>query len=742
MKYKTLIIATIMLIIFITHATVVYLQIDSLRQSVLENIKKDMNQNAIDYANKLDAYLVQVSQVAKTTASMLSNIPDISIDQMYEQLRSNTLQSTLIYGAGMCFEPYSFSPQTRLLCPYVFRDRTTLDNTDNSKEALKSIDIANQYDYTQPQWEYWEPVRQTGKDIWTDPYFDEGAGNIFMTTFSTPFFKDGKFRGITTVDIPLEHLHNLLDLGMLAHINFTLITQNGTIVYSPDLKQIGNSFFNFAKSKKRDDMLELFKYVVSGKEGLVEMPALDSDKQSLFFYAPVKSANWGLFIQIDKEIALTGLNKEIYWYLILSLIGLFILILFFVIFIYFLHLQNKLEKTKLLINQLTNLPNINALKIKDNDNDNFVFLYIDIEFFSTYNRLYGHEIGDNILKKMAIILKSYAIKHNYKVFHIGGDNFGLLIPETSDLDNKAKKCLNYIQNNSIDINGVDITLTVKIGVSTNQISLLEDSHQAVRVAKSKGLHYFIYNKEETSHKHNVEKLTSLIKAIKENDILTYYQPIVDANAKIVKYEALVRMNDNGNILSPFEFLDIAKTSGHYFDITNIVCKQVIKDVERYNIKASINLAYEDISDEHHITTIFNMLSRMKNPSNITLEILESSAIDNFTILKDFTEKAKKIGVKIAIDDYGSGYSSLQNIIEIQPDILKIDGSIVKYINDNPRAFIVTQATTKGGHDLGMKIVAEFISTKEIFETTKNMGIDMYQGYYFSEPKPLSAFIKG
>lgn len=309
---------TIILPVIIFSCIAVALHIVLVKKSIEESIHKEMKRSVIDYANQFNAYLMQSSQVAKTTANMLNNIPNITTEQMYNHLYDNAIQSKLIYGGGICFEPYSFLNNKKLFCPYVFKNKSL---------NLKSIDISLKYDYTQPKWEYWSLVKQTNKEIWTEPYFDEGAGDIMMTTFSTPFFKNGEFRGVTTVDIPLNPLWELLDISIPEYINFTIISKKGTIVYSRFFNEyIGTSILELAKKKNKEDIHQLALKAISGDSGLKEMRSLLTNQKSLFSYAPIKSAHWSMVIQVDKSIAMKSLYEEIYRIIFASIIVISLLV--------------------------------------------------------------------------------------------------------------------------------------------------------------------------------------------------------------------------------------------------------------------------------------------------------------------------------------------------------------------------------------------------------------------------------
>lgn len=424
-------------------------------------------------------------------------------------------------------------------------------------------------------------------------------------------------------------------------------------------------------------------------------------------------------------------------YLILLMLPLFL----YLIFVYF--TEKSQLQNKLLYNYLTGLKNSNSL-LKTKLINKSALLYIDIEFFTEYNRLYGHEIGDRLIKEFSIALKNYKNSHNYSYYTFNGNDFGVLIKNITqdDINHEVKNLFDYLSRCEFKIDkNLTIMLSTKIGVSFSEDMeiLLENASSACSIAKQKGLHYYFYNEVEDTKNH-LKTLAKLLHAINTDNVKVFYQPIINKSKKIIKYEALIRMNDNGQYLSPFEFLHIAKLSGHYYDLTMIVLKQVILDVEKHKIQVSFNLSYEDISNTKHADMIINLLTKSKYRNYLTVELLESSAIENFSILLSFINQIKKLGLKVAIDDYGAEYSSMENILKIKPDFLKIDASIVKNIVHDKASLTVLSTITNMAQSLDMEVIAEYVATEEIFNLAKSVNVDMFQGYYYSEPKPLSELL--
>ena len=156
-------------------------------------------------------------------------------------------------------------------------------------------------------------------------------------------------------------------------------------------------------------------------------------------------------------------------------------------------------------------------------------------------------------------------------------------------------------------------------------------------------------------------------------------------------------------------------------------------MKKSKVDFSFNLTISDIENVDFINLLKDKLSDRTLAERFIVEIVESEDIRDYDIVKDFTKEMKDLGVRIAIDDFGSGFSNYQHILEIEPDYLKIDGSFIKDIHVNPKSFKLVKSISSFAESMNIKTIAEFVSNKEIFSKTKELDIDQYQGFYFSEP---------
>jgi EAL domain-containing protein (putative c-di-GMP-specific phosphodiesterase class I) len=240
----------------------------------------------------------------------------------------------------------------------------------------------------------------------------------------------------------------------------------------------------------------------------------------------------------------------------------------------------------------------------------------------------------------------------------------------------------------------------------------------------------------------IEKTISMIEyindAIKEDRIVPVYQPILDAKTnKIYKYECLVRIKKaNGELLSPFHFLEIAKQSEQYSKITKIMIQKTFEYMSKQNpqIEFSINLSSLDIENSEMKSFLFQKLDEYQLHKRLIIELLEDESVNDFNVVVKFINEVKKMGVRIAIDDYGSGYSNLERIFQFKPDFLKIDGSIIEGICENNIKLAIAKSAVNLAKEIGIKTISEYISNKQIYHKAKEINIDFLQGYYISPPK--------
>jgi len=436
--------------------------------------------------------------------------------------------------------------------------------------------------------------------------------------------------------------------------------------------------------------------------------------------------------EIKKEIKLeqNKLKKIFFYSLIIYFILLSIILAFLYIFIKKFK-QSIISQYESLLadikfnyyyDKLTLLPNRNKL-IEDLDKFRSLIL-IDIDDFSDINDVYGFEIGNEILQYLA---KEFSKEFN-NVYRAGSDEFVILFKreiDKNDLCNIAKRDFKF--------NLIKLSFTV--AGSNEKGKLLKTAESALKIAKSKKENCIIFNRDiEKLHFERIKTIQKLKEVLEKERIIPFYQCI---KGKDEKYEALMRIEMDGKFLSPFVFMDLLKEAKLYSKFSQIMIKKVFDD-KISNV--SINLSFNDIVNEETRELIKNLIKNCKKNENITFEILESESISNFDMVKNFIKEVKKEKIKISIDDFGSGYSNFIRILELNPDFIKIDGSLVKNIEDE-KYFEIIKLIVEFAKKFSIYTVAEFVENEKIYNKLKDLNIDYYQGYYFCKPLPIEKIFK-
>lgn len=239
-------------------------------------------------------------------------------------------------------------------------------------------------------------------------------------------------------------------------------------------------------------------------------------------------------------------------------------------------------------------------------------------------------------------------------------------------------------------------------------------------------------------KEDLEVIEFLYESIKNDCIVPYYQGIRDnVSGKIEKYEALMRIKDEeGNIYPPSYFMDIAKKYHLYLALSARMITKVIEDFDGRDEEVSVNISYADIFDETFRNWLIGKLNTVSNPENFTIEITETDNDALGTDVDTLIDHCRKLGMKIAIDDYGTGYSTLARIVDLKPDYIKIDGSIVEKIFLDEKYKTMLESVTLMAKGCKAKVIAEFVKNVNIQNEIEKIGIEYSQGYYYSMPAPF------
>jgi c-di-GMP phosphodiesterase len=395
---------------------------------------------------------------------------------------------------------------------------------------------------------------------------------------------------------------------------------------------------------------------------------------------------------------------------------------------------------------LTNLPNRTALidYLKSTKSRKNIFIcLINLDDFSSINDVYGGTIGDTILQNIGLFLEKTF--KDFNIFKLRDDEFAIVSETTTNLDDTIlflEKIINSYFNKPfyLDNNEIRLGSTCVFAYDPPNI-VLKHANETLKYGKLHKKNFLTYDDTIIVSKIKKETSLNIINKIKHciNNklVVPYYQPIIDnSTGKIYKYEALMRLKYNNEIIFPNIFMDLALKSKTYHTLSILIIEKIFKDVNSYGINVSINITMDDINNKETCFKIFDLLQKCQYPENITFEIIETVEIVDLENFDNFLKRIKSYNSKMSIDDFGTGYSNFEYFSRFDFDYLKIDGYFIKDITTNKKHQDIIKSIVSLTKDSNVELIGEFVENIDIYEKIKELGVHYSQGFYFSKPKPI------
>lgn len=405
--------------------------------------------------------------------------------------------------------------------------------------------------------------------------------------------------------------------------------------------------------------------------------------------------------------------------------------------------QREQLKYHLTTDQITDLPNRFSLVEALREDEVCALAIINIDRFGDINEVYGVAIGDAILGGYGHWLRLKIASHeNITLYKMGSDEYALVASKCNNLNDFTtflEELIIATQKESFVIEGIEIVLTITVGVARLSDRVLEHATAALKLAKRQRHSLELFSTESKhEQENNIAWYKRIKEAIEESRIVPYFQPIIDnRTGELLKYEALMRLIDvEGNVISPYVFLEIAKKTKLYPELTKIMIDKVLEVFKTSKLPVSLNLSTQDLINPELADYLEYAIHNNGVGKLMIFEILESEGIENYASVSAFVDRFKAIGCHFAIDDFGSGYSNFDHLLKLNIDTLKIDGSLIKNLPHDRNAQIFVKHICDFAHEMGIDVVAEFVANEEIYKRVKEIGIDASQGYYFYEPSPF------
>lgn len=408
--------------------------------------------------------------------------------------------------------------------------------------------------------------------------------------------------------------------------------------------------------------------------------------------------------------------------------------------------------------QLTSLPNWNFFRkeldrrIKENRKEEFAVLHVDLDNFKNVNDIFGYEYGDKLLKKIGDTLVK--LDEDNIVARAGGNEFLVLLPKKHD-EGRVADTAQYILDTLSGLwilDGKESIISVSIGITVypddgdEVTTILRNADIAVNKTKDSGKNsYKLFEKsmyDEILRKTEMEK--ELRKAIKNNEFILYYQPQVDIKTrKIVSFEALIRWNSSKfGWVMPMEFISLAEETGLIVPIGEWVLKTACLQNKEWKSKGysydfiSINVSPIQLQKNGFLDMVNRVLRDTAiEPKFLEIEITETVMMESLEWNLTIINELKNMGIRVALDDFGRGYSSLNYLKSLPINTLKIDKTFIDGLCNNSYEDIITEEIIKLAHRMKLEVVAEGVEVEEQLISLQGKNCNKIQGYYFGKPMP-------
>jgi c-di-GMP phosphodiesterase len=400
---------------------------------------------------------------------------------------------------------------------------------------------------------------------------------------------------------------------------------------------------------------------------------------------------------------------------------------------------------------ISGLPNRYKLLEAIRRSDTPALALVKAERFNEINSCFGYHFGERYLINIKTIIEDIITQTLSRVnlYHVDTDTFAILEEKDHSnfnnikLEDRFTDIIRLLRDKTFSIDGlrfpVPVTAGISVGSKKDPDQLFNQAELALTAAlySSKSKMYFEdsqYVKDDiVSH---TQTLALVSHAINNDTVEVEFQPIVTSKKmEIVMFEALVRIKDDaGRLIPPGAFLFTAKLSSYHKELTRIVFQKTFKRMRKSGPLFTVNISMENIVDEDFLPFLKELMEKHPECKNrCVLEITESEGVENYDEVCRFITIVRTLGYKIAIDDFGSGYSNFANIIRLSVDYIKFDGTLIQRMKDDPKAVTVLRKMNEIAHEIDVSTIAEFIDSEKLLAIVRKIKIDHCQGFLIGRP---------
>jgi len=389
--------------------------------------------------------------------------------------------------------------------------------------------------------------------------------------------------------------------------------------------------------------------------------------------------------------------------------------------------------------KLTGIYNLTKLQedLEQNTLEKKALLSLDMRSLGMINRVYGHGVADILIQQFATTMQEI-VKDKGVLYRLYGDEFA--IAYNSPVKQKdISEILQQLKDHKFIYKDREFILDVTLGfVNSFDKDSLEKANIALKFAKTNKLNIYEYDNsleikdEDNNHINWLKKLEN---AFDNDQLVPYYMPMKNTKTgEIDKYETLIRIVNDDEVYTPDKFIDIAIASGKYHLITQTVIKKTFEYFkDKKDLKFSLNLSLSDITNPQTMELLYSSLEKFEHSYNVILELLETEELSDYVLLNTFIKNVKKYDAKVAIDDFGSGYSNYNYVLNLDIDIIKLDSSLVENIYTHQKSLVVVSNIVRTAKEIGLIVVAEKVSDENIEKILTIHEVDYLQGFHIGKP---------
>lgn len=601
----------------------------------------------------------------------------------------------------------------------------------------------------------------THRVFWSPVYFDFDSEKAILTLASPMYDAAGHYIGVARMDWASEQIVDLVSRVEVTDNSFSFLNDRNNRNLSslsegddPVLEQkIIDAILAENLSTDAPDTTALRD--ASAQRQRMQNKAIEVEGRvyELYYAATPAGMVYGAGVprgEIDRVlIPMRDIN-----YRILIITGSVLLVLSLYLLYRIVLLMRELQISY--TDHLTGLPNRTRILKDLGDRDDACLIVVNLDRFKEINSLFGNDCGDHVLLAMARHMTEFVGSHSrvfgaaLSVYRVAGDEFALLGPMATEsrVRRFTEELTDFLREKRIYWQQQPLSLDASAGIAFRQAKesdaspdkLLSQATIAVHQAREQMRNYLFYDqlqKVEKGYEQNLYWALRLKNALEKNALVPHFQPIYDNQQKrITKYECLVRMpDDEHGVVAAGQFIGVANKLRLNRHITRVMIEKSFAAFAKEPYEFAINLSYADIVDPEILELILRHLKQSNVGQRVIFEILESDGIENYSEVFRFIEKIKPFGCQIAIDDFGTGYSNFSHLLQLNIDIIKIDGSLIRYLAQDHTAYLVTKGIVQFARSLGIKVVAEFVHSEAVQAKVVELGIEYSQGEYFSMPGP-------